>query len=158
MKKLLIFALLPIFMSGCYGGSSTNNKDKSFSQKIAELEKEPVKPTEVTASIYQSDAERAREVEIASQKERRAAAPLVESNYIFQVMPNKGTYGYDEYNQVWTDEPKTEDYKNTKRLWKKPKRLSPDAYNSDSAPAPTEEGAAAAPAAGSDGYSYEEGY
>ncbi len=137
MKKLLIFMVLPVFLTACYGTDGGSSKGKSFNQQLKELEREHSQNTETpyeeasTASIYQSEADRQREIEIAAQRERRATAPMVESDYIFRVMPDKGTYMYDEYNQVVTDDPKLVDYKETKRLWNKPKRFTPDVYGTE---------------------------
>jgi len=125
MRKLLIIALLPAFCAGCYiGGSQGGMQGKTFAQQYAALEREGVPPRGVItdARALQTDADREAEVALAAQKERRAQPPLVESNYIFQVLPDKGVYSFDEYNQVWTGEPKEKDYKGAKRLWAKPKR------------------------------------
>lgn len=132
MKKLLIFALVPVFFAGCYGGgtSAGNVKGKTFNEQYAELEQEAVpEDYEEYSSVVgalQNEADRAVDVANAAQRERRGVAPLVESDYIFRVMPEKGTYSFDEYNQVWTDEPKLADYKTTKRLWSKPKAFRPE--------------------------------
>ena len=136
MKKLLLFAFIPVFVAGCYGsgGSSAGNvKTKTFNEQIAELEKEPMpedykayKAATSSSGALAGENERALEVAEAAQKERRGSAPFVESNYIFKVMPDKGTYSFDEYNQVWVDEPKLKDYKETKRLWTKPKAFRPE--------------------------------
>jgi hypothetical protein len=129
MKKFLFFAVFAAFFAGCAANSNGSLKEKSFAEQYAALENEPVPPTQPAdgALTFQTPEERARQVEIDSQRERRAQAPLVESNYIFRVMPDrKNVYSYDEYNQVWTDEPKVKDYKETKRLWNKPKRYEGD--------------------------------
>lgn len=155
MKKLLLFAIIPAFFAGCYGGgsSSGNLKGKTFNEQIAELEKEPV-PEDYDSSklpaALQNEADRAMEVSAEAQRERRGVAPLVESNYIFRVMPDKGTYSFDEYNQVWTDEPKLADYKNTKRLWKKPRAFKPEEVESDAS------ASASSDTSSEDQYLYEE--
>ena len=168
MKQLLIFAVLTLALTGCYNGASSSGKSKSFAQQIAELEAQPV-PQDAAAlpaaePVGQNEADRAMEVAAQAQKERRAEAPLVESNYIFNVMPNKGTYTFDEYDQVVTDDPKTAEYKDNKRLWTKPKRIKPDAYGQEpsaestsEAAAPAEDSAPAS-ASSSDEYSYEDEY
>ncbi len=138
MKKLLLFIILPAFFAGCYGGgtSAGNLKGRTFNEQIAELEREPVPEDydslDSSAGALQSDVDRALDVSAQAQRERRGVAPLVESDYIFRVMPDKGTYSFDEYNQVWTDDPKLADYKNTKRLWTKPKAFKPEEVASDS--------------------------
>ncbi|MDR1684533.1 MAG: hypothetical protein LBR90_03630 [Elusimicrobiota bacterium] len=131
MKRLFLLAFAVVFAAGCYnltssGGQSAGNvKDKTFAQQYAELEKQPAQPTDLSpreSLALLSAAERQREVEIESQRERRAAPPLKESDYLFNLLPEKNVYSYDEYNQVWTDAPKERNYKETKRLWTKPKR------------------------------------
>lgn len=135
MKRLLILALLPAVLAGCYnsnpraGGGSRG----TFAQQYAELEQQPVQPTQFSDPLPTAD-ERYAQVAIDAQKERRAQAPIVESNYLFRVMPpNKSVYSYDEYNEVWTGEPKERDYTKAKRLWTKPKRYS--GYEDGPAPA-----------------------
>ena len=119
MKQLLILTVLTLVLTGCYGMTS-NGGSKSFAQQIAELEAQPV-PQDGKAgtspSVTQSEVDRALDVAQEAQKERRAEAPLVESNYIV------------------TDDPKSDDYSQTKRLWNKPKRIKPDTYAAESAPA-----------------------
>ena len=136
MRKLLFFIILPAFFAGCYGGgtSSGNIKERTFNEQIAELEKQPIPEdyeNEMQGGALQSDVDRALDVSAQAQRERRGVAPLVESDYIFRIMPDKGTYSFDEYNQVWTDDPKLEDYKNTKRLWSKPKAFKPEEVADD---------------------------
>lgn len=137
MKKLLIFAFIPVLFAGCYGSGSSsagNLRGKTFNEQIAELEKEPIpedyKSYKSTPGILQTADERAMEVAEEAQKERRGGAPIVESNYIFNVMPDKGTYSFDEYNQVWNDEPKLKEYQEKKRLWIKPKAFKPEQIES----------------------------
>jgi hypothetical protein len=127
MKKFFVLAIISVIISGCSNNYAGTLRDKSFAQQYAELEKEPLQPTETgTSTIMQSEADREAEVAIAAQSERRAQPPLVESNYFFRIMPDKGVYSYDEYNQVWSDMPKDKDYKTEKRLWNKPKRHKGD--------------------------------
>lgn len=160
MKQLLILTVLTLVLTGCYGMSS-NGRPKSFAQQIAELEAQPV-PQDAAAgtspSVTQSEVDRALDVAQEAQKERRAEAPLVESNYIFQVMPDKGTYTFDEYNQVVTDDPKSDDYSQTKRLWNKPKRIKPDTYAAESAPAEGDASGEAAASSSDSGDSSDEEY
>lgn len=136
MKQLLIFAFIPVLFAGCYGGSSSsgNIREKTFNEQIAELEKEPLpedyKAYKANPGVLQNADDRAMDVSIAAQKERRGTAPIVESNYIFKVMPDKGTYSFDEYNQVWNDDPKLKEYKEKKRLWTKPKAFKPEQLES----------------------------
>lgn len=141
MKKFLLIIFLPVFLIGC--GSSTGGKksvkkspgrvkEKTFAQQYAALEKKP--PKELTAAdhlAFQTEDDRAAQVAIAAQQERRARAPIVESNYLFQIIPPANVYSYDEYGRVWDDSPQDKNYKEEKRLWAKPKR-----YRGDYEPAP----------------------
>ena len=64
-------------------------------------------------------------------KERREAAPLVESEYVFNVIPetDKGVYFFDERQRPKIPgQPSDAEYKREKRLWEKPKRYSPEEY------------------------------
>ena len=147
MKKFLIIALLPAFIAGC-GGNSTSAgrvKEKTFAQQYAELQRNPP-DADYDTRAFQTADERAADVALAAQAERRAQPPLVESDYIFQVIPHKNVYSYDEYNRVWTDEPKAKDYKEEKRLWTKPKRHKGDYEPPAPAPAALSALAAAASA------------
>ena len=143
MKNLLILVFAAALSAGCYNNSAGAVKEKSFAQQYAELEKGQPQTTAdagADAIALQTAAEREAQVSVAAQKERRAQPPLVESNYIFKIMPDKNVYSYDEYNQVWNEAPKEKDYKSAKRLWTKPKRHKGDyepaaeANTPDSAP------------------------
>ncbi len=64
-------------------------------------------------------------------KERREAAPLVESEYVFNVIPetDKGVYFFDERQRPKIPgQPSDAEYKREKRLWEKPKRYTPEEY------------------------------
>jgi hypothetical protein len=123
MKNFFVLAVISIIIAGCSNNYAGTVKDKSFAQQYAELESEPLQPTETGGGYaLKTAADREAEVAIEAQSERRANPPLVESNYFFRIMPDRGVYSYDEYNQVWTDAPKDKDYKEEKRLWNKPKR------------------------------------
>ncbi|MDR0734714.1 MAG: hypothetical protein LBG16_03345 [Elusimicrobiota bacterium] len=129
MKNILLLVFASALLAGCYNNSAGAVKERSFAQQYAELEKEP--PQAPAAGVggditLQTAADREAQVSADAQKERRAQPPLVESNYIFKIMPDKNVYSYDEYNQVWSDAPKEKDYKSTKRLWTKPKRYQGD--------------------------------
>jgi len=170
MKQVLILAVLTLALTGCYNGAYSSGKSKTFSQQLAELETQPV-PQDAkeeyasAASVTENEADRAMDVAAQAQKERRAEPPLVESNYIFNVIPDNGTYAFDEYNQVVTDDPKAADYKAEKRLWTKPKRIKPDTYEnqtpSGSGSADTSaatDDSASADSSSSDDFSYEDEY
>lgn len=69
----------------------------------------------------------------AANLERRDLAPNVESKYIFNVVPQKtedvAVYFFDQHQQPKVPgEYTANDYKNEKRLWKKPKRYTPEEY------------------------------
>ena len=68
--------------------------------------------------------------------ERREAKPNAESNYVFNVLPEtpKNVYFFDERVQPKIPGvPSDRDYKNTKRLWEKPRRYSPEKYYGEGA-------------------------
>ena len=63
--------------------------------------------------------------------ERREAKPNAESNYVFNVIPEtpKNVYLFDERVQPKIPGvPSDREYKNTKRLWEKPRRYTPQQY------------------------------
>jgi hypothetical protein len=127
MKKFFVLAIISVIIYGCSNNSAGTVKEKSFAQQYAELENGPPQPIDSDISgAMQSPGDREAEIAIAAQSERRAQPPLVESNYFFRIMPDKGVYSYDEYNQVWSDMPKDKDYKTEKSLWNKPKRYKGD--------------------------------
>ena len=64
-------------------------------------------------------------------KERRETQPLVESEYIFNAVPEteKAVYFFDDRQQPKVPgDPNDADYKREKRLWQKPKRYTPEQY------------------------------
>lgn len=61
--------------------------------------------------------------------DRREAKPVIESEYIFRVKPEKEIYFYDDRTRpMIPGEPSEREYKNTKRLHQKPKRYSQAQY------------------------------
>ena len=140
MKQILAVVLSLAFFSGCLGGSSntkgtvndpSKGENKTFAEHYEELEKQPVPSREQMQAMpnnLQTEDERAAEVAAQAQAERRGSAPLVESNYIFKVKQDKSVYSYDQHNQVWTDQRPAKEYKETKRLWEKPKRYAAATY------------------------------
>jgi len=152
MKKLLIFTLAAFVFAGCYNGYS-GAKSGSFAQQIAELEKQPVPQAGAVSNqeplpgaIQPAAADREKQVALEAQKERRAEVAPEESNYIFKIKPDKGTYFFDQDNQVVNaEEPKKDEY-TAKRLWSKPKRFKPENYDkskTEGAKADSKDGAAA---------------
>ena len=64
-------------------------------------------------------------------KERREAPPATESEYVFNTIAetDKGVYFFDERQQPKVPgQPADSEYKKEKRLWKKPKRYTPEQY------------------------------
>ena len=92
----------------------------------------PVRLLALDVLSVQTADERAADVAAQAQAERRGEAPLLESNYIFKVKQNKGVYSYDQHNQVWKDERTAREYKETKRLWEKPKKYAATTYYGES--------------------------
>lgn len=106
MKKLIPLFLVLLVSVAC---SSSQKKDEN-------------------RKLYIEEGEYSAELEAQAQNERRGAKPVVESNYIFRVLP-QDTYFYDEKNMPLDDGIKTaSDYKTTDRLWKRPKRYKPGEY------------------------------
>jgi len=145
MKQTLVLVLSTVFFYGCLSGPSSNTQtsvsgptkgeNKTFAQQYKELEKEEVPTREQMAALpnnLQTEEERAAEVSAQAQAERRGEAPLIESNYIFKVKPDTSVYSYDQYNQVWTDARPAREYKETKRLWEKPKKYAAATYYGES--------------------------
>ena len=65
------------------------------------------------------------------QEQRRETQPLVESEYIFNAVPqtDPSIYFFDDRQQPKIPgEPSAADYKREKRLWTKPKRYTPEQY------------------------------
>ena len=65
------------------------------------------------------------------QEQRRETQPLVESEYIFNAVPqtDPAIYFFDDRQQPKVPgAPSDADYKREKRLWKKPKRYTPEQY------------------------------
>lgn len=145
MKQSLILVLSLVFFAGCLGGQTTTAKGevsspsksegKTFAEHYEELEQQPVPSRQELAAMpnnLQTDEERAAEVAAQAQAERRGEPPLIESNYIFRVKPAKSVYSYDQHNQVWKDERSSREYKETKRLWEKPKKYAANQYYKES--------------------------
>ncbi len=81
--------------------------------------------------IYLTEEDYLEELGREAAKERREAPPAVESEYIFNAVPetNKDVYFFDERQQPKVPgQPSDADYKREKRLWNKPKRYTPEQY------------------------------
>lgn len=129
----LLFSLVCI--SGCV---SREGYPTSFEKEYRQLERETKDYTE--KDFYDADkrsaddkrsmseGDRLAAVQQEAQKERRAKT-VVESDYYFQVYPGRQeTYSYNEYNEVWSDGYPLNAYKESQRLWKKPKKYKPENY------------------------------
>lgn len=117
--KRLTFALPLLALAGLLAACSSQPKQEE-SERYA-------KKIYLTKEDYLEDLGNAAEVE------RRELAPNVESEYIFNVVPptpeNTNIYFFDQRQQPKVPgEYTAKDYKNEKRLWKKPRRYTPEEY------------------------------
>lgn len=114
MKKLsilLAFVLCAGFLTAC----NTNEKRKE----------------KYNRKIYLTEEDYLEDLSKDAVKERRETPPNVESEYIFDIGPEeqKNIYFFDERQQPKVPgQPSESDYKKEKRLWKKPKRYTPEQY------------------------------
>ena len=84
-----------------------------------------------TKKIYLTKEDYMEDLDHSAKLDRRELAPNVESEYIFNVLPDTETnvYFFDKRQQpkvpgIYT----ANDYKHEKRLWTKPKRYTPEQY------------------------------
>ena len=139
MKQIIFLTVLFISLICISGCVSREGYRTSFEKEYKELEMETRNYTE--KDFYEADrrsaddkramneGDRMAAVAQEAQKERRAKT-VVESDYYFQVYPGrKETYSYNEYNEVWSDGYPLNAYRETQRLWKKPKRFKPADYS-----------------------------
>ncbi len=111
LTKILILFLLAGFLAAC---SSTSKQDEYNRRKI-----------------YLTEEDYLEDIGAEAAKERREAQPLVESDYIFNTVPetDKAVYFFDERQRPKVPgQPSDADYKREKRLWTKPKRYTPEQY------------------------------
>lgn len=124
MNKCLLVGLMALCMLGlaaCTNKQTLKQEDQKYQRKIY-----------LTEDDYMEDLDK------EAYKERREAKPNTESEYIFALQPEtqKNVYFFDERTRPMVPGvPSERDYKNTKRLWQKPKRYSPEQYYGDQAPA-----------------------
>lgn len=120
MRKLAyLFAICAIasFMGACKStGDTQENNGERYAKKIY-----------LTKEDYLEDLGNVAEVD------RRDLQPNVESEYIFNVVPQNTDdptiYFFDKHQQPKVPgEYTANDYKSEKRLWKKPKRYTPEEY------------------------------
>jgi len=116
MKHMICLAVLVGLcggLMGCASASQENSQEPYYRKKIY-----------LTEEDYLEDMG---DVEA----ERREAKPRIESEYIFNVVPEtqKNVYFFDErVRPIIPGIPTDREYKNTKRLWKKPRRYAPGEY------------------------------
>ena len=89
--------------------------------------------TRYAKKIYLTKEDYMEDLGNVAQLDRREAQPNKESEYIFNVIPqteaDSEVYFFDKRQQPKIPgEYTAQDYKNEKRLWKKPKRYSPEQY------------------------------
>lgn len=109
--KLLIFVLCLGFVAAC---NTHEKKKEKYNRKI-----------------YLTEEDYLEDLGSEAEKERRETQPLPESEYIFNIGPeeDKNIYFFDNRQQPKVPGiPSEADYKKEKRLWKKPKRYSPEEY------------------------------
>lgn len=119
MKKLVIFSLFAVsacFLAACKSGDTREINGERYAKKIY-----------LTKEDYLEDLQQ------SAGQDRRELQPNKESDYIFNVVPqvtkNTNVYFFDKRQQPKVPGEYTkQDYKNEKRLWKKPKRYTPEQY------------------------------
>ncbi|MGN1058480.1 MAG: hypothetical protein ACI4Q7_03940 [Candidatus Avelusimicrobium sp.] len=110
ISKLLVLLLCAGLLTAC----TNAKKREKYNRKIYLTEQDYLDDLSTTAAL-----------------ERRETAPLVESEYIFNVGPeeDKTIYFFDDRQQPKIPgQPSEADYKKEKRLWQKPKRYTPEEY------------------------------
>lgn len=114
MKNTALF----LAVLGCagllFGGCSSKRNSRRTAKKLY-----------ITQADYDEDVGNAAELE------RREAQPNYESDYLFNAYPetDPNVYFFDKRQQPRIPGEYTEkEYKGEKRLWKKPRRYSPDEY------------------------------
>lgn len=114
MKNLLPLLLVCAFCAALAGCASENKNKQPYQRKIY-----------LTEEDYLEDLDR------QAFAERREAKPNVESEYIFELQPEteKNVYFFDDRTRPMVPGvPSEREYRQTKRLWEKPRRYSPDQY------------------------------
>lgn len=111
ISKILVFLLCAGLLAAC----NTNAKKKE----------------KYNRKIYLTEQDYLDDLAPSAEAERRETAPAAESEYIFNVGPeeDKTIYFFDDRQQPKVPgQPSDADYKKEKRLWKKPKRYTPEEY------------------------------
>lgn len=116
MKKITLFCLFVAigFVAGCKTNDTREINGERYAKKIY-----------LTKEDYMED--------LKQTAQRRELQPNKESEYVFNVTPeatqDPAVYFFDKRQQPKVPgEYSAQDYKNEKRLWKKPKRYSPEQY------------------------------
>lgn len=111
ITKLMLFLFCAGILTAC---ASEQKEDPRYNRKI-----------------YLTEEDYLEELSEEAAKERREAPAAVESEYIFNTVPetDKGVYFFDERQQPKVPgQPSDSEYKKEKRLWEKPKRYTPEQY------------------------------
>ena len=109
--RLLVLMLCVSFISAC---NTNAQKKEKYNRKI-----------------YLTEEDYLEDLTEEAAKERRETPPVVESEYIFNAVPEteKAVYFFDERQRPKVPgQPSDADYKREKRLWNKPKRYTPEEY------------------------------
>ena len=117
MKRLIsfvIFACTLSFLAACQTNNTREINGERYAKKIY-----------LTKEDYLEDLKQA--------SQRRELQPNKESDYIFNIVPqvteDTNVYFFDKRrNPKVPGQYSAQDYKNEKRLWKKPKRYTPEQY------------------------------
>jgi len=115
--RLTIIALCGLGLAAC-----------ASNQKTAEQEQEN---KQAPRKIYLTEDDYLADLNNEAYKTRREAKPNTESQYLFELQSEteKNVYFFDErVRPMVPGQPSERDYKNTKRLWEKPKRYTPQQY------------------------------
>ena len=115
--RLTIIALCGLGLAAC-----------ASNQKTAEQEQEN---KQTPRKIYLTEDDYLADLNNEAYKTRREAKPNTESQYLFELQSEteKNVYFFDErVRPMVPGQPSERDYKNTKRLWEKPKRYTPEQY------------------------------
>ncbi|WP_428074742.1 hypothetical protein [Candidatus Avelusimicrobium luingense] len=111
ITRLMLFLFCAGILTAC---ASEQKEDPRYNRKI-----------------YLTEEDYLEDLTQEAAKERREAPPAPESEYVFNTIAetDKGVYFFDERQQPKVPgQPSDSEYKKEKRLWKKPKRYSPDQY------------------------------
>lgn len=117
MKRFISFVILAgalSFLAACQTSNTREINGERYAKKIY-----------LTKEDYLED--------LMQTSQRRELQPNKESEYIFNVVPqmteDTSVYFFDRHQQPKVPGQYTaQDYKNEKRLWKKPKRYTPEQY------------------------------